>query len=267
MDPFETWLVGNGTRTEMQVVHEAITAQTSDVLLKDFSNLTEIFQESERGEAPDLGVIIENHPDEWQPAEIEELWRCFPLTRWVCCQSVWCEAAGRTREYWPDSVRVPARDFPVRLEQELRILKGEIEAPPFTAARDETFATHWDFSPTQSEFDGKVVIVSPDREWRLMLAEFVRSIGGSVSDERHPSPSLCLFDVDPLSQPLLQSIRVLRADSPALPIIGLASMAHPERIAELQSAGITSVVSKLLPLRGLASIISQVLKAQEVPES
>lgn len=91
---------------------------------------------------PDLVVVLQSHPDEFDENDVEYLIAQHPLARLVCCYGRWCESLQRTREAWPLMCCVPARNALERIQQDLRAIIGERKPLPLTASRTESFDYH-----------------------------------------------------------------------------------------------------------------------------
>ncbi len=130
--------------------------------------------EQEWEESPELILVAQTWSEAQSAAEIQRLQDRFPLARMVCVYGPLCESDGRTRQAWPGALRVPKRKLGWRLEQEIRVLRGESAPLPWTATREEIVRyelralAEWEGKQLVSEIPKlpeACLIHSPDRAW------------------------------------------------------------------------------------------------------
>ncbi len=217
--------------------------------------------------SPSLVLICQNWPDEFPGRTLTELIRRFPVSRFLCCYGVWCEADGRTRNQWPISIRVPARAADSRIRQEGKIIAGEAPAYPLTAGRDEIFQYQTDSESETSleDLTGKWAgVISTDRPFREMLEEFVVSRGAKLASPTGLlKADFWLYDLDPWD--VVQTRLFTQRQMPAC--IGLLGLAHPETVTAARLLGVDAVVSKLAPAQELFQAITDSLSLKASPQA
>ena len=217
---------------------------------------------SNSGIEPNLVVVCQSYPDQFNRQDVQSLLRRFPLSRFVCCFGLWCESDGRSRDIWPRGTRVPVRLARQRLLQERAVLAGRREGLPLTAGRDEAFAFDYGEKGGYGEkgqertagiFVGekftprrKAVVISPDRALRSYWEEALRQSGYDVGSEKDGSTTdLMLFDADPWSPERAARLRTWRERSPRSFIVALMNFARPEDEAAVRTHGANTVCAKL----------------------
>jgi len=197
---------------------------------------------------PDLIVVLQSWPDEHTRREVDELSRMAPLSRWVVSYGSWCESDGRTRNLWPQAVRVPWWAAQGRIEREWRLLKGESSiAMPMSSSREEVFGfDHPEFLTSGSKL---VLIDSPDSEYRHGLSDLLTASGHSVITfedfERDFTPHCILFDVDPWGEERQRRLHLLTAKCSNTPTWGLANRPDVDAMQSQGELGLISVFPKL----------------------
>lgn len=250
-------ILGNSQTEEMRGVMHSLQEVFDAAELECVPRLSELKTESVQ---PELVVICQNWPDEFAGRTLTELVRRFPVSRFLCCYGVWCEADGRTRNFWPVSIRVPARAAEFRIRQEAEIIRGTAPAYPLTAGRDEIF--HYQ-AASESDPEGdclqgkRVGVISGDPVYRRMLEALVQSRGALIaSAARRAQADLWLYDLDPWD--VVQSRLMLLGEHPVC--IGMMGLAHPETITAARLLGVDAVVCKVAPEQELFQTISRTLQ-------
>lgn len=256
-------LLGDCQTREMGNVLQTVSAVFGETQIVFQSQLEE---SPESDTQPALVIVCQNWPDEFSSRTMSDLIRRFPLSRFLCCFSVWCEADGRTRDYWPLSIRVPARAAGFRIRQEWEIIQGQSPAFPLTAGRDELFRYETDddsFLFDTNQAAPTIGVVSTDLVYRKMLQDLLVSRGGKVlSSSNLQQADLVLYDLDPWE--VIESELEALNDLPDA--IGLMGLAHPETVTAAKELGVEAIVSKVASAQELFQTIDRVLKLKETPE-
>lgn len=255
----------------VSVVRETLRIAGISGELQTVSSLSQLRQQITSGSLlPDVGVIVEDHPQQYTVADVTALFSASPLTRWVCVRSDWCESATRTGTVWPPAVTVPARLFADRWRRECAVLAGELPPLPLTAGIDEAFLFNASLSERKSTLavEGQLIVSSPDRAIRDWLREFFAlelplATVAYISDDGNCEPpglspaakiAGVIFDLDPgteTQQAQLQSWRDSHAD---ISVIALQTMPARQHVDRWATAGVT-----LLPKLGGSGQILQAL--------
>lgn len=215
---------------------------------------------------PDLILLCQNWPDEFAPHTLNDLVSRFPISRFVCCYSVWCESDGRTRTIWPLSIRVPARCVASRLQLEWEIIRGDREAFPLTAGRDEVFQLELSDYSLQLDSDVGAPLIqveSGDRDYQLMLESMILSWGGRIAkDSNDEEADLLIVDLDPWER----AAGKLESQTAIVPVIGVMGLAHPEIITDARLWGVESVICKVAPEQELFQAVKRGLEIKVIPQ-
>lgn len=133
-------LIGQSSSAEMQPVADALGRLAPAVEIRSVESIAAAAEQFASGVwHPELVIVCQHWPDEFAPAEVDRLFRTFPLARFICCYGPWCASDGRTRAIWPLAVRVPVAEAADRIRRELAVVRGERPPLPLTASRDEIF--------------------------------------------------------------------------------------------------------------------------------
>lgn len=143
-DGLQLLVVGRKTSAEFQPIIRFLESLSPDG--RNSFSIEQIAVDTEKKPPqnlqPDLIVVLQSHPDEFDENDVEYLISRYPLARLVCCYGSWCESFQRTREAWPLMCCVPARNALERIQQDLRAIIGERKPLPLTASRTESFDDH-----------------------------------------------------------------------------------------------------------------------------
>lgn len=228
----------------------------SDALNSDPSNLDDA----------DLVVVLQSHSDQYGRREAERLIGRTVFGRLLCCYGPWCESDGRTREIWPDSIRVPLRLANALIEKELNdCVTGDLPIPP-TASRDEVF-THRLRKVSEQRHRAELqqpvnaAVVGPDRILRRMLSMQLTDLGirslniplievqpgvPVVMKETSRGPvHLVLHDLDPWCPLTEASLTAARRMFPSAAVWGIASMPDGGLATETADCKLKRIVPKL----------------------
>lgn len=251
-------VLGNTRTEEMRGVLQTVRDVFQGPELVSVPSLSELKTQAIN---PMLVLICQNWPDEFSERTLTELVRRFPVSRFLCCYSVWCEADGRTRKQWPVGIRVPARAADFRIQQEKRIIQGTASPYPLTVGRDEIFEYQVEAESVSKveHLSGKRVgVISTDRPYRKMLEELVISRGAQIaSPATLAQADFWLYDLDPWE--VVQTRLMTRGTLPAC--IGLMGLASPETITAARLLGVDRVVSKVASTQELFLAMDLLLKA------
>ena len=189
--------------------------------VRQYASLVEFLAKSalfSAEEQPELIVVVQVHPDQFSSVQIDQLFSRYPLSRVLCAFGPLCESDGRTRNLWPQSVRIPLWKLHQRVEKELAVLAGNAPALPITATREET--VHFEFEPLKnlSSRDGEnavkqLVVFSPDATWAELVVDSWSLVSQSPCRQIHTLEGLSAFleyesdfngdiilDIDPYNQ-------------------------------------------------------------------
>jgi hypothetical protein len=128
-------LLGRSDRTEFAPVHAALASQGVHVTAH-----SDAAWDSGSPVSADVWIVCQSWPDEFSPSAVRRIIDASAASRLICACGAWCDSDGRTRNVWPQAVRVPLHEFTSRLRYELEVLAGRALPLPITAARDEQFA-------------------------------------------------------------------------------------------------------------------------------
>ena len=252
-------IVGRSDAAEMRPVADMIAEHAPDADRRFAPTVTDAVETAFGGGwFPDLVLVCQHWSDECAPSDVRKLFSRLPLARWVVCLGAWCESDGRTRDIWPRAVCVPARAAGDRIRAELEIVAGRRAPLPLTASRDE--ATHFEAeSLAPMEGEGRlVVVISPDREFRRWLREWLNGNGWRPTDDLDGAEAI-VHDLDPLCEPSFAAAERLASEF-AVPVVGLASLAYPEDLLRLAAVGVREVVSKLSASFELPAALARALR-------
>ena len=266
-DSIEVLLLGDNYAAEWRPVKQTLQTYRTVLRIRQVGCVDEALDEAADGWSPDLGIVCQTWSDEFSPADVERLLGHFSTARWICGFGAWCESDGRNRQTWPIGLRTPLRCLPHRLSRELQVLTDAREPLPLTASRDEAF--HFEWSPdvqTRSLLLERVQVVSADRAYRDMLADFLSAWGVAVcQDTSAGEPDAIICDIDPPSERTLNQLRRLRAAQPAVAIIVVSTLAYPQDAERFRACGADNVVAKLASLDVLALALKRTVAIPAIP--
>ncbi len=255
-------IVGNYQTCEMSVISDAVKDICVDAQVRYFTSVSTIPVEIV---IPEVVIICQNWPDEFSICEVNELVNRFPLSRFICCYSVWCESDGRTRSTWPVSVRVPARSVSARIQHEWDVVHGIREVFPLTSGRDEIFQIETSTELFKLKYGNRtplVCIISGDCHYRAMLQEMITSWQGQVLDvSQMDEADLIIYDLDPWEL-VSANLAVQEFKSP---VVGVMGLAHPETVVDARRSGCEMIVCKVAPEGELFQAIEHILKIKAIP--
>lgn len=210
----------------------------------------------------ELIVVLERHPDEYTPMEVQRLIEHHPLSRIVCGYGPWSESAARTRGAWPPAAWVPVAVLPERILAELAVIRGERSPLAITADRADSVEERYaspavDALDSQSAFKSlRVAVDGPDAEYRSMLEDELTLLSAPIVGVNE-AWDILLFDAHPEPHRLRELRRLLDTRSqPDSIVIILHELPSAAVLAqwsqtELQTDAQVRVVSKLGPLTSL----------------
>lgn len=221
-------------------------------------------------ESPELILVAQGWSEAQSGAEIQRLQDRYPLARMVCVYGPLCESDGRTRQTWPGALRVPKRKLGWRLEQEIRVLRGESAPLPWTATREE-IVRHELRALAEQEGKQQVsenpklpevcVIHSPDRAWSETVVDLLpaeRVAGLQQTARMHElyrllltphEPWLLLLDIDPTPEYMISWLNQ-----------------HAERFAADHVILVTNQLDAESHLQSTARFPCQIVERLAVPE-
>ncbi|MGD9857622.1 MAG: hypothetical protein AB7U20_21980 [Planctomycetaceae bacterium] len=210
----------------------------------------------------DLIVVLQQWPDEYTPAEVQDLIDSAPLARLLVCYGPWCDSDGRTRDVWPLGIRVPIAAAPARLILEIAKLRGECPPLPLTADRNETYLHAQTVGRKLHVRSLRIAVVSADRALSEALHDVLTSAGHTVVAPLLPGGShsttadLLLWDADPWDDAAGTSLHTLREDHPDVPVAALCGFPRPHLESELRAAGVCAVIPKCADVELLATALN-----------
>lgn len=247
--PLQLLIVGQLNRAEARPLAEWLTQVLQPADVRRFPDLQPALDDLNGSTwIPDLVVIVQSWPDEHSTEQIDRLRQLAPLARCVACYGSWCESDGRSRNQWPLAVRVPLRLATSRLLNEWKLLHGEtVRAVPMSASREEAYGI--DHPALVASGPARVIVRSPDPEYRNYLCELLANIGHSIvsgTNDRLQTASLVqLVDLDPWDESRRRELMTFRDERPIDRFIGLMSFPSPNVTTELLGLGIAAVLPKL----------------------
>jgi len=211
---------------------------------------------------PDLVVVLQQWPDEFASADVQQFIGLVPLARWVCCFSSWCEADGRNRAIWPLSTRISARTAESRIRAELEVITRQRDAVPLTASRDESFEFDSLARCPETETPATIQVISPDNEFASWLIDLlIQANHNAIKISPNISPAAVLWDADPWRVETATAMRQFTQQHPETPILALMNTATPEEIETVKAAGAVTVVAKLSTNSSLLQAVQKMLSA------
>ena len=192
---------------------------------------------------PDLVIVLQSWPDEYNPNDVDILARLVPLARWVVCYGPWCEGDGRTRDVWPLAVRVPLARSISRVNHEWDLLQGRnVVTVPLSASREECFAM--DHPPLIGAGPAPEIWVDcADVEYGRYLRELLTCSGYPLADELREG-AFVLFELDPWPQ-RHDALSAITRGKTGCRIVGLTNWLDSTPGAALAAMGVTEVLAKL----------------------
>lgn len=252
-------MLGDFRTAEMASADRAIADYAESVEVRRVDGIGEAVRcIGEQDWTADLVVIAHNWSNEYNPSDVGRLLQAVPLARWICCYGPWCESDGRSHDVWPPAVRVPARLFEGRLRRELAVLRGEIEALPLTAGRDEIFAFDHPGRFKLPRQSAVVRVISSDRTLAVYLQETLITAGYQVAAGAGAEPAdAVLWDVDPLRSSIWEQVRDFHQRHPQVAILALATFPHRQDVERLLDSGASVVVPKRTCHAGLLETLER----------
>ena len=135
---------------------------------------------SESETDPEIVFTLQSWPDEFPAADVQRLLSAWPLARFVCAFGPWCEADGRNRAIWPESVRVPIGKSMERIRIESDIVAGKQAPLPLTAGRDEAFLHDRTGAVSSGTSSRRIRIDIPDNSLRKLMTQACADAGHRV---------------------------------------------------------------------------------------
>lgn len=240
-------VVGDPGTAEMRDVLLQLTRyipQSNQMFAKNVDHFSELLQN--QSVFCEIIVICQNWPDEYKSGDVIQLMTLSPLSRLICCQSLWCESDGRNRDVWPLSLRVAARSFAARIDSEFQMLTGTKAAIPVTASRDELIGLtvpQINSCNTQIKSQIKYSLDSPDMVLRGWFNALLQKLGCEPAADIKTA-ELLIWDIDPVTPERLEALIEIAATCSHKSIYVLAGMILPEDIELLKSHGVELIINK-----------------------
>lgn len=248
-------VLGRLDSPEMEIVRKSLTLIRANVTLGSMNGTTIV----EPSLFPDLIVVCQHWPDEFNSHQVHSLLTQYPLARLVCCYGPWCESDGRNRDIWPPGSRIPASGFERRLPLEIALLLDLRNATflPLTASLTELFE-HQFSDDTLVPLAGRFSVLSPDRAWKTMLESVLQTSGCQIAPAAEAD--VVLFDLDPGTAEQMATMSTL-GDDPHCCVIALVGLLTSDVSDHAQRHGASAVAPKLLPFTSLYEIIVRSMEA------
>src|SRR5262245_34618790 len=255
--------IGDVSLQDLQDVTDALARLAAGTIVRTAADVAGARQiVDEEGWHPDLVVVLQAWPDQYSESEVHDLIALCPLARIVSCYGPWCDSDGRTRTIWPPAVRVSAAAAQGRLAHELTGLRQRESASatlPLTASRAEIFEFDFDGPQVVESRPAALtmVVISPDRRWREMIASSLKATGVDVFDSQAEArPQAIIFDADPWDDVRMEALRAVRAKNELARIVIAVGFPRPDLEFGVFQSGADSVWFKLAPLQELHDELS-----------
>ncbi len=204
-----------------------------------------------RKDAFDIVVVGQRRPGEVPDAFFEAVRQAAPLTPIVCLLGSLCEGEMRSGAPWPGAIRSYAHRFVAQMRAQFERLSrpgGARWTLPFTATEeDRSFMT----APCdRSGADGRIAVISFDRQTRSALCDMFQSAGFSTTalgrdwERLDEAVDVVVCDCAAgFSGYRLSFDRVVHA-APQTPKILVLGFPRAHDIADARAQGAAAVVSK-----------------------
>ncbi|MBA4031041.1 MAG: hypothetical protein C0478_09130 [Planctomyces sp.] len=165
------------------------------------SLLNEAVQIWQRGEAApgsgliELIVIEQASSDQFSPAQVDDFLAEVQGCQIIVIHGPWCEGDGRTRNTWPPALRCPAAWAPLWIRQTAAALRGDGEALPWTASREEVIRWLMAGRPLE-QLQHRITVLSPDHAWKETMAHLLGSGVNHSEGEKLPPETAAWWIVD-----------------------------------------------------------------------
>ena len=275
-------IIGHAARREFAGLAKWLCQHPQIQVIREFADIDAALARPEPLEAAQLTIVLQSSSDQYSAPAVNQLIGRTLFHRLLCCYGPWCESDGRSRNSWPDAVRVPLRLAESVIEQEFRRIQIGTPPIPPTSSRDEIFAHRLGDDTDTSAFhclQRNAVAIGPDHVFRKTVTMTLQDFGlRTVSlplikvDPRIPirpqqTPQgpihVVLHDLDPWGEAVRASLNAARQRFPSAKILGLATMPDAGMTAEIFDEQLDAVIPKLDMHHGLNWHLQRVLEAQQ----
>ncbi len=194
----------------------------------------------------DLVLILQSWPNEFSRAQMLALIDLHPLARLIVAYGPWCDSDGRTRDIWPNAMRVSIAEAPDRLGREIDDITRCRQPLPLTASREETYEHRLSEQRRSTPSAFRVCVISTDAAIRDWLRDVLEDAGHTVHDSIDTSCDLIAWDADPWATTGRERLAKFLPRCVGNPLIALTGFLRHHEVRELLSAGITRVLPKVI---------------------
>jgi len=207
---------------------------------------------------PDLIVVAQAYPGEFDSDQIDRLRRLAPVAPVVALLGAWCEGEMRSGRPWPGVVRVYWHQWLPRCAQELGRLREGICSTwglPMTAGEEERLLALAGQSPPRRE--GLIAICSARFDMQQWLSAACAKRGYSTvwlrphQADRLDGVKAAIFDATGCSGEDSEGLKRLGDALGPVPIIALLDFPRVEDRDRVLAAGASAVLSKPFLLEDL----------------
>lgn len=245
-------LIGDVECAEFRPVRPTLDAAGRVVHVPNLSAAVELLAEGRF--APEMTVLAQSFPGEFDPADVARLRQLVPLSRILGLLGSWCEGEMRSGKPLLGVVRIYWHQWSARWHRELdRLHRGRCPSwglPPTAIEEDRLLLEADDPRPTRQ---GLIVVFTHLPQVAECLAAACQSLGYStvsLPPTRNPQVSgavAALFDVAD-DHPDLARMAALLAPVPTIAVLGFPRI---DDYVQAQAAGAAAVLSKPLLLDDL----------------
>jgi hypothetical protein len=277
---FRIVLVGEPTAPEFESVAEVLLSAAPEATFRVACDLEQLAGDLRDDDVADLIVFVQTWSDEFLFSQVTTLPSVGLLTQLCCVYGPWCASDGRSRSDWPLALRLPLEHFRpdvvVTCARTLGLTQPNEELPesqliPWTAGRDEVFASRYAFRPgrhvdnsTNRRKPRRICIDTPDLALRQLWHDLFVHVGYHVEYGSDQAPcDLIFWDADPAgsSRDNADVIRLwsgLRAGAARSKIVVVTGFRIPETVARWLALGAATVISKLLSLQEVLAELERI---------
>lgn len=255
------WLIGESARDEFQLVLGAVETACR---LSRVPCLDEAIRRLVHGaEAPDLLILVQSWPGQFDEGQINRLRRAAPLTSVGAMLGSWCEGELRTAAPWSADIRLFWHQWPQRLAREAAKLAAGLCA---SWERPAAFAGHNSNAPPAAigATNGVSVVFCQERaayQWisAVLAGLGLKSTWLSEPGERMDGISLAVCDFGLITAREIDQVRAISNVCPGAAKLVLASFPRSNDVRLLFEAGAAAVLAKPLVLADLEWQLEQSL--------
>lgn len=251
---YSVLLIGDSQLPEFASVCESLRGRNT-IAGRDISAAISV--RASGWQEPDLVILLQSWPGEFEPEGYQELRRLAPLARVMTVLGSWCEGETRSGSPLPGTTRLYWHEWPARNAlDELQIAAGACPfwGLPVTATEEDRLlwaAEHPDCSSfDNSPGQGAVGILTSQHAMWEWLADACREFGYRSNwlrpdcGDNAGDLSAILWDRygDPAEE--LQLARILGAKTKYLPVLALTTFPRAEDQERLGQLGVTALIGK-----------------------